>query len=121
MAAGKGRLAPKKGVSRPKTGASRDPVVKVRAVKELPASRPPSHRSMRYADAMAEVRAKGKRGGWHQIATFETGDGATIVRRRIMAGERPVDGKVADWDIEARRLRDDDGTVIGSGLYVKLR
>lgn len=70
---------------------------------------------------MAKIRKKGKRSGWHQLATFTSAPGAAVVRREMLAGKRLIDGKVTDWDIETRRLHDDDGQTVGSALYVRLK
>lgn len=104
---------------KPKAAAARvEPTVAVQAVDELPHYRDP--RTDRYRVAMAEVRKKG-RGKWFQVATFESPNGAADVRRAITRRERPIDGKLTEWEIESRRLRDDRGDVIGSGLFVKLK
>ena len=97
-------------------------LVKIRAVTEPPRSRRSiSATQTRYRDAMAQVRKKGKGRGWFEIATFASVTGAAVVRRGMLAGERLIDGKLSDWEIESRRLHDDDGRAIGSALYVKLK
>jgi hypothetical protein len=121
MAATRKRLAPK-GV-RKDTARGRVPHVEVLMVGELPARRL-TNRTTRYRDAMAEVRkkAKGKGGGgWARIATFDSPNGAAAVRRALLKGERPIDGKVSDWEIESRRTRDNAGELAGSELYVRLK
>lgn len=97
----------------------RDPEVSVKAVGELPQHQ--TARTTRYARAMAEVRAKVKRGTWASIATFDSPNGAAAVRRAILNGERPIDGQLKEWEIESMRMRDAAGQIIGSELYVKLK
>lgn len=103
--------------------ARRDPVVEVKAVKgELPDQPMGDHtRRTRYARAMAEVRAKVGAGTWASIATFDTPTGAAGVRRAIYRGERPIDGRLSEWEIEARRTYDDADVAVGSELYVRLK
>lgn len=106
----------------PKASRGRGIQVKVKAVDGLPErKRSVDSRQTRYRDAMAQVRKKGKRGGWHEIATYQSPTGAAVVRREMLAGGRLIDGRVGDWDIETRRLHDAAGVVIGSALYVKLK
>lgn len=114
------KVAPrKKVVPKAKKVGRRDPVVAVRKVgSELPRHATP--RSMRYRDAMAQVRSFGKRAGWASIATFDSPNGAAQVRREILAGRRPIDGRLDDWEIESRRTRDDAGEITGSELFVRL-
>lgn len=96
--------------------------VRVRPVSSLPdRQRTISKRQLRYRDAMASVRKKGKGRGWFSIAQFASASGAAVVRREMLAGTRLIDGKVSDWDIETRRIHDAGGKVIGSELFVKLR
>lgn len=124
MAATK-KKAPRKMVPKTRGGGGdswRGSTVKVRPVSEPPApQRGVSSRSLRYQKAMAQVRKKGKAGGWHEIATYASPAGAAVVRREILAGTRAIDGKVSDWVIESRRTHDDDGRVTGSALYVRLK
>jgi hypothetical protein len=71
-------------------------------------------------DPVVQVRKKVGKGKWASIATFTAPNGAAAVRRAILAGERPIDGKLTDWEIESRRTRDRHGELSGSELYVKL-
>lgn len=97
-------------------------LVKVRAVTEPPSSRRTiSVTQRKYQAAMAQVRKKGKGRGWFEIATYASATGAAVVKREMLAGKRLIDGKLSDWEIESRRLHDDDGRVIGSALYVRLK
>ena len=118
------RIAPKKGVvkKKPARAPRRDPQVQVSVVGDLPPDqRHHNARSMRYQAAMAQVRKMGKGKGWASIATFDSANGAAAVKRAILRGERPVDGKLSDWEVESRRVRDDAGTITGSALYVRLK
>lgn len=98
---------------------SREPVlptdVREAAVHELP---PPAlnPRTMRFARKMAEVREQVGEGVWVGIGSFTGRKGAATVAEAMRRGDRPVDGEVGDWDIEARRSSDG-----GSTLYVRLR
>lgn len=90
-----------------------------RATTSLPPVRKPLPSTMRFANAMAEVRelvrtGKIKRDAWVPIATFTAKAGARTVLNAMDRGERPVDGERADWQIEARREGD------GSVLWVRL-
>lgn len=100
-----------------------NPVMGVKAVKgELPkARRGDQARTMRYATAMAEVRRKVGPGTWASIATFGAAAGAAGVRRHILRGDRPIDGRLSEWDIEARRVYGEDGQATGSELFVRLK
>lgn len=93
--------------------------MQVKAVDKLPAV--VSARSNRYRDAMAQARAKVRKGRWVSIAVFESPTGASQVKRSILRGERPIDGKLSEWEIETRRVRDSAGTVTGSELFVRLK
>lgn len=120
MAAGR-KIAPK-GAGKRSGGGAGNARVRVKSVPALPGrQRTVSSTQRRYQEAMAKVRAKGKRGGWHSIAEYKSASGAAMVRRDILAGRRLIDGKVADWDIETRRIHDGNGKAIGSELFVKLR
>lgn len=115
------KMAPKPKTTRKRVAPRRDPAMKVRKVDGLP----PQHRSstarvLRYQTAMAEVRKMGK-GVWAVIAEYDSPNGAAAVRRAIIAGERPIDGRLAEWEIETRRTRDGDGVLTGSELYVRLK
>lgn len=94
---------------------------------DLPAGQMVNSRTMRFAIQMAEVRAlvrdkKIKSGQWVPIAEFQSARGAAEVKAAMVRGERPVDGVLEDWDIEARRATDEDGrTARGSVLWVNLR
>ena len=85
-------------------------------VDELPPARAMSNRQLRFANKMAEVREKVGYGVWTALGTFTSPHGARLVRNAMEAGERPVDGELDDWDIEARR--NDAG---GSTLWARLR
>lgn len=85
-------------------------------VDEIPPLRTSTSRRMRYARVMADIREKVGVGRPVLIATFVGKSGASTVRRQLLNGEKPVDGRVADWEIEARRM--DSG---GSCLYCTLR
>lgn len=89
--------------------------VKSKVVKEIPPQRKPDRRTQAYAEAMADVRKVNGRGKPTIIAEFTSPSGASSVRRMMLRGERPIDGKLSDWVIQARRH---DG---GSTLYVTLR
>lgn len=119
--------APKKaagGKTKARRGSTSPPVITSDVVKaarsDLPPARASSSRTMRFANAMAEVRA-GVRGGkiakdaWVPIATFASKRGAREVVNTMDDGRRPVDGTRSDWNIEARR--DGDGSV----LWVQLK
>ena len=84
-------------------------------VKAVPPRNRPDRRTQVYAEAMAQVREVNGRGVPTVIAEFSSPTGATTVRRLMMQGQRPIDGKLSDWDIQARRH---DG---GSTLYVTLK
>lgn len=115
-------MATRKKLTPKKARAARGAVVKVRAVTEPPAPlRSVSSRQRRYQAAMAAVRKKGKGGGWHEIATFDSASGAAVVKRDMLRGDRLIDGKLSDWEIETRRLHNDVDAVIGSALYVRLK
>lgn len=85
-------------------------------VDELPPARAMSNRQLRFAVKMAEVREKVGYGVWTALGTFTSPHGARLVRNAMEAGERPVDGELDEWDIEARR--NDAG---GSTLWARLR
>lgn len=126
MAGRKAAPVPKRAVAKKSSRVSRrvprrDPVIEVKVVDELPVTRVTANeRSTRYARAMAEVRAKGVTGKWASIATFDGANGAASVRRDMLRGERQIDGRLADWAIESRRIRDAAGSIVGSELYVQL-
>lgn len=104
-------------------GGHRDGVgISVQAVTDLPDATP-HPLAVQYRDAMAQVRAKGKGavGKWHRIATFASPNGATAVKRKMLRGDKLIDGKVSDWEIESRRTRDTRGVLNGSQLYVRLK
>lgn len=91
--------------------------VKGAAVDELPPRpRASSPRTNRYAEVLKAVREEVGAGKWVPIATFAGRGGATVVKRALVAGERPVDGDVSDWAFEARK--DDQG---GSVLWAQLQ
>ncbi len=86
-------------------------------VDEIPAQRyGRSGRSMRYANVMADVRAKVGAGKAVRVATFAGRGGANVVRRALERGERPVDGELSDWEFATRVMG--DGTSV---LYVTLK
>lgn len=85
-------------------------------VDEIPPARTATARRFRYANVLAEVREKVGPGKAVKIAEFTGRSGATTVRRELVNGHKPVDGRVEDWEFTARRL---DGG--GSCLYAVLR
>lgn len=100
--------------SAPRPRPTRDPEIPRGVVKvdQLPPPRRtgPNSRTLRYQTKLAEIRKGAKVGEPCILARFKGPGGAGLVRRRILAGETPVDGKVSDWEFDARRV--DDGSVL---------
>ena len=70
----------------------------------------------RYQNKLREVaESSAAVGKFVLLAEFVGPGGAHQVRRELMSGKRLIHGKVADWDFQARRVRDGD---VGSRLYV---
>lgn len=85
-------------------------------VDEIPPARTATARKFRYANVLADVRAKVGAGKPVKIAEFVGKSGATTVKRELIKGLKPVDGRVDEWEFTARRL--DSG---GSCLYAVLK
>lgn len=75
-----------------------------------------SAKRLRYQTKMAEVRAKVGPGKVVCLVTYASRTTARATIRRLEAGEQPIDGKLSDWELTARRTADG-----GSALYVKLK
>lgn len=71
---------------------------------------------LRYQTKMAEVRKKVGPGKTVLLVTYASRTTARATIRRLEAGEQPIDGKLSDWELTARRTPDG-----GSALYVKLK
>lgn len=84
-------------------------------VDEIPPARTATARRYRYANVLREVREKVGVGKPVKVAEFAGRSGATTVKRELVNGLKPVDGRVEDWEFTARRL--DSG---GSCLYAVL-
>lgn len=101
-------------VSRRQPDITRD--VKAAVVDEIPPSRVSTGRRMRYAVALAAIRQEVGAGRPVRLARFVGSSGAATVKRELERGNRPVDGDVADWQFDARRLEDG-----GSVLFATLK
>jgi hypothetical protein len=67
---------------------------------------PPANRqrpSAVYAATLHAIRTNGIVGKPVRLATFAGKSGANSVRRALVNGDYPVDGKVSDWELVARR------------------
>lgn len=127
--------APKKGMAKKRAPAKRastrsrrpnprDPVITTdvlaAVVEEIPpAPVPTNSRSHRFAKVLKDVRELVGPGKPVQIATFASRNGATQVKRKLEAGERPIDGEVEDWEFAARRIGEDEDA--GSVLFATLK
>lgn len=87
-------------------------------VDEIPPARHSStERKMRYAKVLREIREQVGVGHPVKMAEFVGPIGATTVRRDLMTGKKPVDGRIGDWKFDARRL-DSGGSVLYATLLV---
>lgn len=107
------KVAPSKATAKPRATITDD--VTAAVVDEVPPSGNARGRTMRYANVLAEVRAKVGKGKPVIIATYTSRQSATFAKKAMENGERPVDGKVSDWRFTARRTGDG-----GSVLYAEL-
>lgn len=89
--------------------------VKGAVVDEIPPPRGPGERKFRYAKVLREIREQVGPGKPVKLAEFVGATGAQVVRRGLMNGDKLVDGRVEDWQFDARRLESG-----GSCLYATL-
>lgn len=98
--------------------------VKKAVVKAVPAQkRKPLPSSLRYRDTMQKIRAEVGVGKPVALAYFVSKTGAYEARRAILRGERMIDGKLADWDLQARKVEGQGvkgGEKYGSVLFATL-
>jgi hypothetical protein len=85
-------------------------------VDEIPPARGSGDRKYRYAKVLADIREQVGPGKPVKLAEFVGATGAQVVRRGLMDGSKPVDGRVEDWQFDARRLESG-----GSVLYATLK
>lgn len=78
--------------------------VKAAVVDEVPPARGGVVRKAKYASALAAIRQEVGEGRPVRLARFVGKTGAAVVKRKLEDGEYPVDGDVADWRFDARRL-----------------
>ena len=79
--------------------------VKKAVVKSVPVQkRKPLPSSLRYRDTMQKIRKEVGVGKPVALAYFVSGTGAYEARRAILRGERLIDGKLSDWDLQARKV-----------------